>query len=78
MQKKMRSSVILDRLHRGAVYTCLGLTAYGGYLLGWRVYRYFTVIKPARDQQQIMSKEHLLSEGSSEKLLVDPAHTIRT
>ncbi len=40
--KKAPKTHILDRLHRGVVWTCIGLTAYGTYLLGWRVHRYFT------------------------------------
>ncbi|XP_055906385.1 uncharacterized protein LOC129941712 [Eupeodes corollae] len=44
---------ILDKLHRGAVYACIGVTAYGTFLLGVRVYRYFTVIRPERQRQEL-------------------------
>lgn len=49
---------ILDKFHRGFVYTCLGLTAYGGYLLGFRVYRYFTVIQPEKKIYEQQMIEH--------------------
>ncbi|XP_065088511.1 uncharacterized protein LOC135709985 [Ochlerotatus camptorhynchus] len=50
--KKQARSLIVDRLHRGFVYTCLGLTMYGSYLIGQRVYRYFSIIKPAREAEE--------------------------
>jgi Cytochrome oxidase c assembly len=46
--KKIPTSKILDKLHRGVVYTCIGLTLYGTALIGNRVYRYFSVVKPER------------------------------
>lgn len=42
----------LDLAHRGVVVTCIGLTLYGSWLLGHRVYRYFTVIKPNREAEE--------------------------
>ncbi|CAO1422300.1 unnamed protein product [Diamesa hyperborea] len=51
--KKVGRVNILDRLHRGVVYTCLGLTAYGTYLLGVRAHRYFTVTKPRREEAEL-------------------------
>ncbi|XP_044743732.1 uncharacterized protein LOC123305954 [Chrysoperla carnea] len=76
MQKKMRPSLILDRLHKGFVCACLGLTVYGGYLLSLRAYRYFAYIKPMREQQKLKSQEELLAEGSSDKI-VDSAPEIK-
>lgn len=54
MQKKpLAGSTLLDKLHRGAVYTCLGVTLYGTFLLGIRAYRYYTVVKPEREKNEL-------------------------
>lgn len=56
--KKKPSVHILDRLHKGFVITCMGVTLYGTFLLGMRVYRYFTVIQPANKEAELrMIKE---------------------
>ncbi|XP_050087494.1 uncharacterized protein LOC126572317 [Anopheles aquasalis] len=55
--KRQAKNVLLDRMHRGVVYTCMGLTLYGSYMLGVRVYRYFTVIKPARQAEELRMLE---------------------
>uniref|UniRef100_A0A182P742 Uncharacterized protein n=1 Tax=Anopheles epiroticus TaxID=199890 RepID=A0A182P742_9DIPT len=34
--KRQSRNVLFDRLHRGVVYTCMGLTLYGTYMLGTR------------------------------------------
>lgn len=59
----------MDKLHRGFVITCIGMTTYGMYLLGWRVHRYFTVIKPMKEQAELK----MIQEGSN-----DNAPTLRT
>uniref|UniRef100_A0A1B0CV88 Cytochrome oxidase c assembly n=1 Tax=Lutzomyia longipalpis TaxID=7200 RepID=A0A1B0CV88_LUTLO len=53
MRRLPKKDLLFDKLHRGVVWTCMGLTLYGTYLLGARVYRYFTVIKPARQQREL-------------------------
>lgn len=64
MQKKrINSNAILDRLHRGVVWTCIGLTLYGTYLLGARGYRYVTVVRPARQKEELK----MIEEGSHDK-----------
>jgi hypothetical protein len=50
--KKAPRYRFLDLAHRGVVLTCIGLTLYGSYLLGNRVYRYFTVIQPNRELEE--------------------------
>lgn len=57
MRRPMQTK-LLDRFHRGFVYTCLGLTAYGSYLLGMRVYRFFTVIQPEKKMYEQQMIEH--------------------
>lgn len=47
--RKIPKTNFLDKLHRGVVIACIGLTAYGTVLIGHKVYRYFTVVKPQRE-----------------------------
>lgn len=68
------SGAILDRLHRGAVWTCIGLTLYGSYLTGMRVYNYFTVIRPMKKQQEL----EFLKEGAvPEPVSLDSAKELK-
>lgn len=66
--KRPAQSLLIDRMHRGFVYTCMGLTAYGSYLLGLRVYRFFTVIKPEVNayQQQLLQHGGLANEHKAD------------
>lgn len=50
--RKIPTTKILDKLHRGVVIACIGLTLYGTGLIGHRVYRYFTVVKPHRETEE--------------------------
>lgn len=68
MRKQARPSYILDKLHKGFVCACVGVTMYGTYLLGWRFYRYFTVVKPRNEERELTNKQSLLAEGSSDNL----------
>jgi hypothetical protein len=65
LKKSAKTNLALNNLHKGFVWACVGLTAYGFYLYGIRVYRYFTVIKPYKDEQERKAKQELLSEGSN-------------
>lgn len=51
--KKVPKYRFLDLAHRGVVVTCIGLTLYGSWLLGHKVYRYFTIIKPRREEEEL-------------------------
>lgn len=51
--KKYPKAAILDKLHRGAVWSCIAVTLGGTALLGYRFYRYFTVVKPDRDALEL-------------------------
>lgn len=66
-------SRMADKFHRGFVYTCMGLTAYGGYLLGMRVFRYFTVIKPETRAYE----QTLVKHGSIEASQTDVAPQLK-
>lgn len=65
MQKKrLNNNALLDRLHRGAVLTCLGVTVVGTLFLGTKLYYYYTVIKPERQKTEF---KQLISEGAHDK-----------
>lgn len=51
--KKVPKMKFLDTMHRGVVIACIGLTLYGTALMGHRVYRYFTVLKPQRNTEEL-------------------------
>lgn len=59
MRKTARPSQVLDKFHKGFVWGCLGLTAYGFWVGGWRFYNYMTVVRPQRlaDKQQLIKED---------------------
>jgi hypothetical protein len=61
MKKGPRASNIADLLHKGFIWGCIGLTAYGFVLGGFRVYRYVNVTRP---QRQAIQEKTLLSEDN--------------
>lgn len=77
MRKTPVKSIIIDRLHKGFVLTCVAVTVYGLGHLGLRWYRYFTVLRPEAKRRELMENKNLLAEGSSE-LLQDSAQQIQT
>ena len=76
--KPMRFSVnkVLDTLHRGAVLCCVGVTAYGLYLGGLRVHRYYTVIRPAYLEKQRVQQLELLEEGKDSQEFLPEAPSL--
>ena len=50
--KRVATERILDKLHRGIVYGCIGLTLYGLVLGGFRVHRYYTVLVPLGEERR--------------------------
>lgn len=75
--KRQARNVLLDRAHRGFVWACLGLTAYGSYLITWRVYRYFTVIKPMKDAYQLELLQKADKEKNNSVLSLDQAPELK-
>lgn len=75
MKKLPKRSLLLDRFHKGFVLTCVAVTAYAvvNLSVGW--YRYITVLKPAAREKQLLEKQALLREGSSE-ILEDSSPTL--
>lgn len=68
MRKLPKRNVLLDRLHKGFVISCMGVTVLGTLYLGMGAYRYFMVLKPEAQQRKLLEKQQLLAEGSSENL----------
>ncbi|XP_023021148.1 uncharacterized protein [Leptinotarsa decemlineata] len=66
MKKHPVRNAIIDKFHRGFVYTCIGASIYAFSQIVSRFYHYYTVVKPQLAKQQLMEKEELLAEGSSE------------
>lgn len=76
MKKLPKRSLLLDRFHKGFVLACVAVTVYAvsNFGLGW--YNYYTVLKPAAREKQLLEKEALLREGSSE-ILEDTSPNLR-
>lgn len=68
MKKLPKRSILMDRLHKGTVIACISVTLLGTVYLGLAGYNYFMVFKPQKKQQQILEKQTLLAEGSSDNL----------
>ncbi|XP_026462982.1 uncharacterized protein LOC113365682 [Ctenocephalides felis] len=75
--KRAAKNLLLDRLHKGAVMACMGITVLGTLSLGFRVYQYFTDIKPEIQRKQILAKNELLKEGASDISLYESNITLK-
>jgi hypothetical protein len=67
-EKNIPKIPILDLLHRGVVWACIGATVGGTVFLGYRFYRYFTVVKPERERLEL--------QGLQQGFPVDPANLV--
>lgn len=67
--RKYAKNLLYDKLHRGAVLVCVGLTLYGSVILGDHVYKYFRYVRPRIQASKAAAEQELLSEGSSEKIV---------
>lgn len=61
--KRQARNALMDKAHKGFVWACLGLTAYGSYLIALKVHRYITVVRPLK---QAYEKE-LLQKGEAKE-----------
>lgn len=78
MKKTARKNLLMDRLHKGFVLTCIAATVYGTFWYSMRFANYFLNTKPVREKKELLQSQELLKEGSYDKLLVDPAQTIKS
>ncbi|KOB52244.1 putative secreted protein [Operophtera brumata] len=67
--KKYARSLLYDKLHRGSVLVCIGLTLYGSVLLGDHFYNYYRYVKPQIEAAKQAAQRELLSEGSADRIL---------
>lgn len=68
--KKYARNVLYDKLHKGTVLVCIGLTIYGSVLLGDHFYKYYRYVKPEIEAAKVAAEKELLAEGSSDKILL--------
>ncbi|KAL0131156.1 hypothetical protein PUN28_002610 [Cardiocondyla obscurior] len=64
-QTRKRKERLYNKMHKGAVGVCMGVTAIGGLLLCLKVYEYFRYIQPLHNAQNKLSQDELLLEGRS-------------
>lgn len=72
MRKTAKPSSIADKFHKGFVWTCIGISAWGLYIGAFRFYHYLTVVRPSR----LAIKENLLKEEEREPQQYHPAPPI--
>ena len=53
LRKRRPAGYLIDKLHKGFVLSCIGVTLYGLGVAGHRAYLYFTVTRPARAEEQL-------------------------
>lgn len=68
--KKYARNVLYDKLHRGGVLVCIGLTLYGSVLLGDHFYKYFKYVRPQIEATKMAAERELLAEGSSNNMIL--------
>ncbi|XP_011548268.3 uncharacterized protein LOC105380415 [Plutella xylostella] len=68
--RKQARTLIYDKLHKGVVLTCVGLTLYGTVILGDFVYRHFMYVRPKIQAAKEAAEKELLSEGAADKMLL--------
>ncbi|XP_063900134.1 uncharacterized protein LOC135119657 [Zophobas morio] len=72
MKRGPKGSLLVDRLHKGFVLTCIAVTVYGCSVLAMRGYRYYTDVRPQLQKKQLLEQQNLLAEGSSEGFKATP------
>ncbi|GLH11969.1 Uncharacterized protein GBIM_16664 [Gryllus bimaculatus] len=79
-KRRATRNLLFDRLHKGVVISCLALTLYGSFMIGDKMYRYFTVLRPQLKAKQEEEQKKLLSEGKASpdvSVMVDPASNLK-
>jgi len=62
MRRAPKTSRLIDVLHRGAVISCVAVTAAGLIFGGIQIHHYMTVVRPERRKVQ----EQLIAAGKSD------------
>jgi len=66
MKRRFTLDRVFDKVHRGLVWGCVGLTIYGLALVGLRVHRYYTVLVPLGEERRRQRELELLAEGAEQ------------
>jgi len=56
---------LLDKLMRSNANICAAITFSSIPILAFYVYRYYTVLKPVKDELELKAREELLAEGKA-------------
>ncbi|XP_077255110.1 uncharacterized protein LOC143893494 [Temnothorax americanus] len=62
-QRRRRKERLYDKMHRGTVKVCMGVTVIAGLLIGYKAYEYFRYIRPLQLAQSKLTTDELLVEG---------------
>ncbi|KYN06153.1 hypothetical protein ALC62_02914 [Cyphomyrmex costatus] len=63
LYKRRRKERVYDKIHKGAVSICMGVTAISSLYLCYKVYEYFRYIRPLKKVQNKLIEDELLFEG---------------
>lgn len=64
-RRKRIKERMYDKIQRGFVNTCMGVTAITCLCLGYKVYQYFRYIRPLQLAQRKLAQDELLLEGKN-------------
>lgn len=60
---RKRKELLYDKMHKGAVNVCMGITAIASLILGYKAYEYFRYVRPVHLAQTKLAQDELLLEG---------------
>lgn len=63
MLKRSPTNRFLDKLHRGAVWVCMGVTIYATSYLVYRGYAYYANVRPQKKIEEL----NFIQEGAHDK-----------
>lgn len=65
MLKKVPKTRLVDKFHRGFVYTCIGATIFGTINIAWIGYNYYMYQRPIRKAEALRRQQELFGEGAA-------------
>lgn len=63
LRKRQRKEKLYNKLHRGFVNTCMGVTFVASVFLGYTIYQYVRYVRPVQTAQNQLTENELLFEG---------------
>ncbi|KYN09063.1 hypothetical protein ALC57_19031 [Trachymyrmex cornetzi] len=61
--KKRRKERLFDKLHKGVVSVCMGVTAISTLFICYKTYEFFRYVRPLQQVQSKLVEDELLFEG---------------